>query len=73
MAINLLYIPKFIVLTDSNFAKAGKVDMLLGAELFWNLLDRDQRKFGPGKPLLQKTQLGWIQQDDNGTEKFRIN
>nr|CAI5856921.1 unnamed protein product [Callosobruchus analis] len=34
--------------------------MLIGADLFYDLLCIGQTKLGPGMPILQRTRLGWI-------------
>lgn len=55
-----LKIPDGVKLADVNFNKHDTVDMLLGAEIFFDLLKSDQIKLGPGFPLLQDTLLGWV-------------
>lgn len=57
---NLLSIPKDKDLADTEFNKPGKIDLLIGAGLFWNLLCVGQIKMAKGHPIWQKTQLGWI-------------
>ncbi|XP_011706472.1 PREDICTED: uncharacterized protein LOC105461663, partial [Wasmannia auropunctata] len=37
-----------------------EINLLIGAEKFWDLLCVGQIKLGNGKPVLQKTLLGWI-------------
>ncbi|XP_063837178.1 uncharacterized protein LOC135086343 isoform X1 [Ostrinia nubilalis] len=49
-----------IKLADENFSSAGEVDLLIGAELFYNLLCFGRHSLGEGCPILQKTKLGWI-------------
>ncbi|XP_028159680.1 uncharacterized protein LOC114352315 isoform X6 [Ostrinia furnacalis] len=56
----LLNIPAHIKLADENFSSAGEVDLLIGAELFYNLLCFGRHSLGEGCPILQKTKLGWI-------------
>lgn len=53
-------IPNNIELADPLFFKPQKVDMLIGAELFFELLSAGQIKMSPDTPVLQKTLLGWI-------------
>lgn len=53
-------IPKNIKLADPSFDKPGRVDMLIGANLFWQVLSIGQITFGRDKPILQKTRFGWI-------------
>nr|CAH7763987.1 unnamed protein product [Callosobruchus chinensis] len=53
-------IPSNIRLADPTFHKPGKIDILLGANIFWHLLCIGQINIGLNKPLLQKTRLGWV-------------
>nr|CAI5838923.1 unnamed protein product [Callosobruchus analis] len=57
---NLLNLPNDIKLADPNFNKANQIDLLIGADLFWDLLCIGQIKLGRNRPILQKTKLGWI-------------
>ncbi|XP_030763274.1 uncharacterized protein LOC115887891 [Sitophilus oryzae] len=56
----LLNIPKHIQLADPNFNISKPIDLLIGADLFWELLSIGQIKLGTGLPILHKTKLGWI-------------
>ncbi|XP_036317443.1 uncharacterized protein LOC118732417, partial [Rhagoletis pomonella] len=53
-------IPQNLELADPNFFKCQKIDILLGAETFFDLLSVGQIKTSPRQPTLQKTFLGWI-------------
>lgn len=55
-----LNIPKNIQLADSCFAESGKIDMLLGSSIFWDLICGERMKLGAGKPILHSTKLGWV-------------
>ncbi|XP_024874745.1 uncharacterized protein LOC112456446 [Temnothorax curvispinosus] len=55
-----LEIPNNIRLADPKFHIPGEVDLLIGAEKFWDLVCVGQIKLGKNKPTLQKTTLGWI-------------
>ncbi|XP_056647327.1 uncharacterized protein LOC130451990 [Diorhabda sublineata] len=55
-----LNIPKHITLADPEFDKSAKLDILLGAGVFWDILADGQFKLGDGKPILQKTLFGWV-------------
>lgn len=55
-----LDIPNKLRLADPNFNQPAKVDMLLGAEHFYQLLCVGQIKLYSGEIVLQKTRLGWI-------------
>lgn len=52
-------IPTNIKLADENFNKPGPIDMLIGADLFYEMLLPDN-KTRPGFPVVQNTVLGWI-------------
>ncbi|XP_045777844.1 uncharacterized protein LOC123875840 [Maniola jurtina] len=58
--IESLQIPNHIHLADPNFFVSSEVDMLLGADVFWDLLCSSRFKLGLHMPTLQETQLGWI-------------
>ncbi|XP_072379310.1 uncharacterized protein [Diabrotica undecimpunctata] len=58
--INRLNIPKNIILADPEFYKPGPIDLLIGANLFWNLMQIGQIRLGSDQPVLQKTSFGWI-------------
>ncbi|KAI8116345.1 hypothetical protein CVS40_11573 [Lucilia cuprina] len=53
-------IPKNISLADPEFYKPQKVDLLIGGEMFFELLCVGQIKSNPSLLVLQKTSLGWI-------------
>lgn len=58
--INHLKIPNSIKLADNTFLKSNKIDMLIGADTFYDLLCVGQIKLAKGQPILQKTQLRCI-------------
>lgn len=53
-------IPKHIHLADPTFNIPSEVQMLLGADLFWDVLTSNQIHLGQGKPTLVETKLGWL-------------
>ncbi|XP_036347558.1 uncharacterized protein LOC118756930, partial [Rhagoletis pomonella] len=53
-------IPSNISLADPNFNKPGRIDVLLGAEIFWDLLSVGRITLKANLPRLQKTVLGWV-------------
>ncbi|KAL0831492.1 hypothetical protein ABMA28_002289 [Loxostege sticticalis] len=55
-----LQIPSNICLADPMFYKPSEVDLLIGADLFWDLLGSQQIRLGNKKPVLHETKLGWI-------------
>ncbi|XP_066261302.1 uncharacterized protein [Euwallacea similis] len=55
-----LNIPDELILADPDFNVPSEIDMLLGCEVFLDLLCIGQLKLGRSLPTLQKTLLGWI-------------
>ncbi|KAH9640414.1 hypothetical protein HF086_018080 [Spodoptera exigua] len=55
-----LNIPGDICLADPTFYKPSEVDILIGADLFWDLVGSQTIRLGVGKPVLCQTVLGWI-------------
>jgi len=49
-----------IKLADPQYYLTGKIDILLGAELFYEILKPGQIALGDGSPILQNTSFGWI-------------
>ncbi|KAJ8944077.1 hypothetical protein NQ318_005987 [Aromia moschata] len=52
--------PHHINLADPTFYKPDRIDILLGSDLFWELICVGQISLGPNNPILQKTKLGWV-------------
>jgi len=55
-----LQIPANIKLADPQFYMPAKVDLLIGADCFWDLLCVGQIRVGRTQLTMQKTRLGWI-------------
>ncbi|XP_053968627.1 uncharacterized protein LOC128870055 [Anastrepha ludens] len=53
-------LPANIELAEQNFFKPTCVDLLIGTEIFFDILSIGQIKLAPGLPSLQKTLLGWV-------------
>jgi len=51
-------IPTDIKLADEHFYQPGNTDLLIGADLFYEI-SRPGRRTRPGLPVLQETVLGW--------------
>lgn len=47
-------------LADPDFNKPGKVELLLGADIFGDILTEGLKKGPRGSPVAQNTHLGWI-------------
>ncbi|CAG9109947.1 unnamed protein product [Plutella xylostella] len=58
--LSTLQLPSHICLADPTFYKPAEVDILIGADLFWDLLGSQRIKLGTGRPVLCETRLGWI-------------
>jgi hypothetical protein len=53
-------IPESLMLADENFNSPNSIDILFGADVFFEVL-RHGKKMWPGNyPVLQDTELGWI-------------
>jgi len=58
-------ISKYINLADEQFDQPGSIDLLIGADLFYEML-RSGRSARPGNyPVLQETVLAWTFSDSN--------
>lgn len=60
LEVSSLDIPVNLKLADPTFYLPGKIDMIIGADLFWRLICNGQHVLGNNKPVMQKTRLGWI-------------
>ncbi|XP_063923056.1 uncharacterized protein LOC135137362 [Zophobas morio] len=49
-----------IDLADPAFDKPGRIDMLIGAGLFWRILESGNHIQNYRQPAFQETKLGWI-------------
>ncbi|XP_072948180.1 uncharacterized protein [Epargyreus clarus] len=58
--VNDLCIPNHVKLADPKFFYPSEIDVLLGADIFWDLIRPCKFNLGPNKPLLQETELGWV-------------
>ncbi|XP_011859294.1 PREDICTED: uncharacterized protein LOC105556792 [Vollenhovia emeryi] len=55
-----LQVPDGITLADPQFDQPSRIDLLLGAEIFFDLLCIGRLKLADNQPSWQKTLLGWI-------------
>ncbi|XP_055612527.1 uncharacterized protein LOC129759139 [Uranotaenia lowii] len=53
-------IPPGIDMADPGFQNPGSIDLILGAEVFYDLLLEGQHKLDSIGPILQNTRLGWV-------------
>ncbi|XP_049868956.1 uncharacterized protein LOC126368838 [Pectinophora gossypiella] len=53
-------IPSDLCLADPNFYAPASIDLIIGADIFWDIMGSQHIKLGEGKPTLHETRLGWI-------------
>lgn len=53
-------VPDNVQLADPLFDKSNRIDILIGAELFFELMSVGQIKLADHLPILQKTLFGWV-------------
>ncbi|CAG4976903.1 unnamed protein product [Colias eurytheme] len=58
--ISNLNIPTNVCLADPHFYTPASVDIILGADIFWDIVGSQRIKLGVDKPILCDTRLGWI-------------
>lgn len=58
--IDHLNVPSYIKLADPSFYQPSSIDILLGADIFWELIGSEQRPLGNKLPVLHSSQLGWL-------------
>lgn len=52
-------LPRNLPLADPKFHEPADIDVLIGADLFWDLICVGQIKASQAHPTLQKTRLGF--------------
>lgn len=55
-----IQIPNGIQLADPNYHQPAPIEILIGADLFWEILGRETHSLGPNNPKLRSSQFGWI-------------
>ncbi|XP_047024876.1 uncharacterized protein LOC124633636 isoform X1 [Helicoverpa zea] len=55
-----LGLPANIILADPEFHCPSDIDMLLGADVFWEIVGTQQIGLGRHRPILQSSKLGWL-------------
>lgn len=55
-----LKLPANIQLADPTFQQPGPIEVLIGADVFWNILGNEQKSLGTNGPKLISSKLGWI-------------
>jgi hypothetical protein len=52
--------PPNICLADPTFFEPSEIDLLLGADVFWEIIKTDKIKLGLNQPILQDSTFGWL-------------
>lgn len=55
-----LKLPKNITLADPSYHSPAPIDLLIGADIFWEILGLEQKSLGPNNPKLIDSKLGWL-------------
>ncbi|CAH1993892.1 unnamed protein product [Acanthoscelides obtectus] len=53
-------LPVNIKLADPEFKVTRNIDILIGAEVFWQILESERINISKDLPILQNTKLGWV-------------
>lgn len=53
-------IPNYVKLADPSYTESGKIDVLIGAERFFEILKSGKYKSYENGPVFQETELGWV-------------
>lgn len=68
-----LNIPTACKLADPTFNISAPVDMLIGADVFWQLIESEQINLGPNQPIMHKSKLGWLLAGPLSTKSYLRN
>lgn len=58
--ISEIQLPSHLKLADPKFNYSAPIDLLIGADIFWTLIEPRQISLGTNKPVMHKSKLGWI-------------
>ncbi|XP_018406879.1 PREDICTED: uncharacterized protein LOC108782971 [Cyphomyrmex costatus] len=58
--LNSISLPRNLELADPTFHIPQNIDVLLGATIFWEILETERIQLGSKQPTLQSTKLGWL-------------
>ncbi|XP_061721887.1 uncharacterized protein LOC133528515 [Cydia pomonella] len=53
-------LPQNIELADPMFHQPGPIDVVIGADLFWDIIGHEEISLGPNNPKLRSSKFGWI-------------
>ncbi|CAH2109116.1 unnamed protein product [Euphydryas editha] len=55
-----LNLPQNLPLADPQFYSPGSIDLLIGSDMFWDIIGSKTRYIGDGKLKLRSSKFGWI-------------
>lgn len=58
--VNRLDIPKDIILADSTFFEPSEIDIIIGLDIYYDIIMNNIVKLGKNLPVLQESHFGWI-------------
>lgn len=58
--VSKLKLPFNIQLADTSFFQPSEIHILLGADVFWDVVMYNQIKLSPNQPTLQESKFGWL-------------
>lgn len=58
--VSKIRLPLGITLADPTYNTPGNIDILLNADIFWDVLGRESINLGTNKPSLRESKLGWL-------------
>lgn len=67
-----LNIPSHMKMADPTFNRSGSIDVLLGSNVFWEILCVGQVQLGPNLPVLHKTLFGWVVAGDMTNSQLQL-
>ena len=67
---SLVSIPNNIILADPQFGQSNCIDMLLGAEIFFDVMKSGKIKLSENSPTFQETLFGWIASGKVGSKNI---
>lgn len=67
-----LNIPTHLHLADPDFNQPAPVDLLIGADLFWQLIKKNRIYLGSNKPILQNSRFGWLIGGPNSSQTKQV-
>lgn len=58
--LSMINVPSDICLADPHFHTPAAIDVLIGVDVFWDILGTQRLRLGDGLPILCDMKLGWL-------------